>query len=315
MLCFTMLSSTERYSNPYYTLNGLDYIISGHITADTDLFFSAPRNLIIQETARIEVVGSANIVLEAGKSGNGIGDVLFQADTPQIFLDDGKLNIYYNPGPRNTPKYTKPKFFGENVDKPDQVAAFMWVNNIYDLQNIRTYLAGNYALSQDIAAVPSIDEINGGKGFQPIFLPHKFSPFSGHFDGRRHAIRNLSIKCDETDSKNPAFGGCGIFGRVSNGGLIENLVIDNCIIEGDHYVGVLFGNAIIDDVSFRNITILNSFAKGNAIVGRLGGQFISRLCIDRSTIHYENTSVEAVEQYYDDALFGAPFEAPRNCSM
>lgn len=315
VILLSMFASISRYSNPIFKTSGLDMVIDGHIETDTDLVLSAKRNIIIKNTATIEAIGSSNIILEAGTTGNGIGSVLFEGCEPQIFLDDGQLSIYYNPGPQNTPKYTNPKFFRENVDKPEQVTAFMWVNNIYDLQNIRTYLAGNYALSQDIAAVPSIDNINNGKGFQPICLPNKFSPFSGHFDGRHHAIRNLKIKGGETDRKNPAFGGCGIFGIVSNGGLIENLVIDNCTIEGDHYVGILFGNAHIDKVSFRNITLLNSSAKGRAIVGRLGGALFSRLCIDRSTLHYENTSIEAIEQHYNDALFGAPHEVPTNCSM
>ncbi|MDP3704825.1 MAG: hypothetical protein Q8R24_02810 [Legionellaceae bacterium] len=312
---FSMFATTSRQQDPLCKRNSLDCIIDGHIETDQDLVFSAKRNIIIKENASIKATGQANIMFESGTSGNGVGDVIFEGNQPQIFLDDGQLNLYYNPGPQNTAKYTKPKFFDEHVDKPDQMTAFMWVNNVYDLQNIRTYLSGNYALSQDIASVPSIDEINDGRGFQPIFLPHKFSPFSGYLDGRNHTIRNLKIKCGKTDSKNPAFGGCGIFGRVSKRGMVENLVIDNCTVEGDHYVGILFGTGLIENDFFKNITILNSSAKGNALVGRLGGQFISGTCVDRTTFHYENTSIESGQQYYEDELFGALLEMPTNCSI
>jgi hypothetical protein len=307
-ILLSVFASISKDSNPFFKPNDLDIIIDGHIETDRDLVFSAKRNIIIKETASIEASGSANIMFEAGTTGNGIGNVIFEGNATQIFLDEGMLSVYYNPGPPNTTKYANkftnqylnPTFF--NVDKQEQVEAYMWVNNIYDLQNIRTWLGGSYALSRDIEPDRAISRINSGKGFQPIHLPAKHSSFYGRFDGRNHAIRNLEIKCGETDARLPAFGGCGIFGRISKEASIKNLVIDSCSVEGDHYVGLLFGTAT-DTVVIKNITILNSSAKGIALVGRLGGTTNSARSFEYANITYENTTVEAIE--YQGELLGA----------
>ena len=72
-------------------------------------------------------------------------------------------------------------------------------------------------------------------GFDARFTPigSSLHPFSGHFNGKNHVIRNLSLKGEQS---------VGLFGTVAGETSIENLIVEGSV-QGARYVGGLVGEA------------------------------------------------------------------------
>ncbi|WP_423744364.1 PKD domain-containing protein (plasmid) [Haladaptatus sp. SPP-AMP-3] len=107
-----------------------------------------------------------------------------------------------------------------------------WPSRPYIITNITQLQAvdqeGSYfALGADIDASETANW-NGGKGFKPL---RSSWSFSGTFDGRGHAISNLTI--DRPGEKY-----VGLFSNVRDG-TIENVQLKNASIRGDRVVGGL----------------------------------------------------------------------------
>ena len=296
---FGMFTTTSRDSRSFSQTCSMDYtdcFINKPIITSTDLVFSAERNIVVASGATIKALGSANILFEAGTGGNGDGSVIFKGRGPQVILDNGTLRIYYNPRTSSKHKYTNPEFYGKHANVPPQVESYMWVNDIYDLQNMRVSLNSRYALSRDIESEESIERINAGKGFQPLQIPDD-RHFGGVFDGRNHSIKNLKIKCIKNPDISILFSGCGIFGLIDEAE-IKNLRINNCSVEGSRSVGVLFGVAFNSNIT--NVHISNSSIKGKSVVGRLGGNAEDNTSL--SNIYYDDSTTIESEEYQGELV-------------
>lgn len=228
-------------------------------------------NVVFEKEGKIVSKKSGSVILKAGmepgEKTRYESTVIFEGDATKIeTLGSGKVKIYYNPiqGDEEHKYHNPSSYFYEQHVKTDNLSAYMLVNNVYDLQDMRLFLSGNYALSQDINA----DETrswNEGKGFNPLKDKSKNMPFSGNFDGSGYSIDGLFINRYENDVG--LFGMCG--GRVILRNIIENLTLKNFDITGDHYVGSLAGFAA--NSNLLNIIVVNSTIKSRDVAGGLIG--------------------------------------------
>ena len=190
------------------------------------LSLSAYRNVDIN--ANITNTGGAAVNLRADNTGTGVGTVTFGAGI-QISTA-GAVSIFYNPsvnpagsGVNNTSYVNPVEDFSGNVTGGGSLTAYMLVNTVYDLQNIKNNLSGNYALGKDIDASGTATW-NGGAGFVPL------SPFSGiltgqnsnTFDGNNYTITGLTINAGTTPSAL-----IGLFSFISSSGVARNLNLTN----------------------------------------------------------------------------------------
>ncbi|ADL07751.1 GLUG motif-containing protein [Thermosediminibacter oceani] len=138
-----------------------------------------------------------------------------------------------------------------------------------DLNAVRNNLSAYYELANDL-------DMAGFGNFTPIGTSS--SPFTGHFDGKGYKILNLTI--------NVSAANVGLFGYINNGGIVQNLGLENCNITGNavNYVGGIVGY-------LYNGTVQNCYTKGSIIgqygIGGIVGWFnigIIRNCFSRASV-------------------------------
>jgi mucin-19 len=100
------------------------------------------------------------------------------------------------------------------------------------LQAMQLDLDAFYELKNDIDCAGF--DFGDGRGFFPVGGPDR--PFTGHLDGDHHAITGLRIM-------RPHLSNVGLFGTV-RGASFTSLSIENAVIMGGVYAGVLAGFAI-----------------------------------------------------------------------
>ena len=105
------------------------------------------------------------------------------------------------------------------------------IEDVWDLQNMSGDLTAHYALGGDIDASDTANW-NSGEGFVPV--GGQFIPFSGSLDGRGHAISDLSIDRDLTNS-------IGLFGRIGTEGTVDGVTMTLGNVTGWKNVGMLVG--------------------------------------------------------------------------
>jgi filamentous hemagglutinin family protein len=188
------------------------------------LTLSAYKDIIVN--ANITNTGGAAVNLRADNTGAGVGTVTFGSGV-QISTS-GQVSIFYNPSVNpagsmvNSTSYVSPvENFAGNVTGGGTLTAYMLVNTIYDLQNIRNNTTGSYALGKDIYASATVTW-NGGSGFVPIGT--STVPFIGVLDGQSHAIDQLFI--------NSLAASVGLFGYLGAAGIVRNLALTNASISG-----------------------------------------------------------------------------------
>ena len=132
------------------------------------------------------------------------------------------------------------------------------ITTVGQLQEMKNNLSAHYALGNDINASDTVNW-NGGAGFEPVGT--YANGFTGSFDGRGYKINNLYINRSGTD-------GVGLFERVSEGGVVKNVGLENVYVTGHDYVGGLVGR--------NEGTVSNSYSTGsvggNWYVGGLVGR-------------------------------------------
>jgi hypothetical protein len=129
----------------------------------------------------------------------------------------------------------------------------------YDMHAIRDDLGSSYVLMNDLDSTSSgYEELasptaNGGKGWEPIgsLGTGLGGPFFGSFDGQGYEISDLFIDRPEKN-------GVGLFGVVSEQGVIQNVGLMNLAITGNEYVGGLAGENL-------NGTVRDSYSNGNVV--------------------------------------------------
>ena len=121
--------------------------------SNATLTLSAYRNIAVNSS--ITSTGGGVVVLRADNAGTGAGTVTFGGGQVSTA---GTVSIFYNPTGTNSTinatKYTAPTQtnFSGNVTGGATLNAYMLVNTVYDLQNMKNYLSGAYALGRDIDA-------------------------------------------------------------------------------------------------------------------------------------------------------------------
>ena len=272
--CQLVISRDEElvYNNNKHS--SCDIIVDGKLSYDqtSDLTLITSKNIIFKKYATLTMIGKATLYLKSGiKSPYLIKDaaVMFNERDKQIFLDEGKLIIQYNPKDIDaTYKYNNMYFYNKHINKPNQADGYMLINDISDLQNTRAFLSGRYALANDIDATRS-EKFHEGLGFMSISSPLAKRPFVGDFDGNGFTIKNLNIDCRDYNYSLPFFNGCGLFGNLVRAE-IKDFTIDHCNIKGDHYVGALFGTS--HDSEIKNVTVKNCVIQARAVLGAVAGE-------------------------------------------
>jgi hypothetical protein len=167
-----------------------------------------------------------------------------------------------------------------------------------DLQYMNNNLTANYVLANDIDC-SATRTWNNGAGFRPIGSYN--SRFAGSFDGNNYTISNLLISNQASTS------GTGLFGTLSNVGIISNLGVINAVISsGGTYVGtlvgLLYGGKVVNCYSSGNVS-------GSTSVGGLIGAILSGGIVMNS---YSSSKVSGY-QMYSGGLVGASSGNISNC--
>lgn len=145
----------------------------------------------------------------------------------------------------------------------NQDDAYMWVEDVEQLQAIDTNLSGNYALRNSIDATAT-KNWNNNKGFSSIGVDAtgkaNGTGFTGKFDGIDYNIFGLTI--DRDDETN-----VGLFGAATDAA-INNVTLVGGSINGSSNVGAIVGNA--NNTTLTNV--VNSAAvSGDSNVGGIVG--------------------------------------------
>lgn len=165
--------------------------------------------------------------------------------------------------------------------------AYMWVEDVEQLQAIKDNLDGNYALRNSIDATATQDwndadsNTSVKEGFQSIGTTEAFT---GKFDGLDYNIFNLNInRADETN--------VGLFGVVGDKAAINNVTLVGGSITGQNNVGALAGS-VQGGAQISNITnsasVTGKYNVGG-IVGESKGAAFTGL-VNTGTIEAENST-------------------------
>lgn len=113
---------------------------------------------------------------------------------------------------------------------------------------------------------------NTGSGWTPIGTGSGASGFYGKFDGDSHTISNLFI--------NSSSGNIGLFGYISGGAIIENIILDSVnVTGGTTNVAALVGTSY---GTVRNSAVRNGTLSGLMRLGALVGSNYSTGVVQRS---------------------------------
>lgn len=230
----------------------------------------------INATTKVTFEGS-RIVIDTERIKDENGDKKLGADKITIRTNDASNVVIgydaYNEGEN------KGTFAGKNKDVTDLATvlvngtevgeglfnAYMWVEDIEQLQAINTNLSGNYALRNSIDATATQDwNVNAGTGIKEGFqsLGTSAEAFTGKFDGLDYNIFNLKINRETEDN-------VGLFGVVGNDAVINNVTLVGGSITGGTNVGALAGS-VQGSAHISNITNSASVT-GTSNVGGIAG--------------------------------------------
>ena len=168
-----------------------------------------------------------------------------------------------------------------------QVKALDKIGNVYCIHNATELnefgqLVANGETAANGMLMNDID-FSGWTYWEPIGGRGGNNPYSGHFDGGGHRIRNFNI-----DNASRDWSAQGVFGTVTTGCVIANLIFDNsCSIKGQNYVGGIVGEVRGDaagTVKFVNCgnegSVTGNTTNGRYAGGILGGSSSSVIQIE-----------------------------------
>lgn len=238
--------------------------VSGTITwyRNNDLVIKSRHNITILENTHIKNYGNGSITLIAGSGGDDVAATVNFADTSSI-ESNGMVEIYYNPIGQDC-KYHNARDYDTYVTS-EFLTSYMWVHNKVDLQNIRCFLHGNYALSQDI-------DLSDAK-FVPIYrkslLSERLIPFSGKLNGNNHVISNFDIAYPDKDN-------VGLFRFCAGSEHVPTKIYDieflHASVSGHYRVGIVCGKS--QHAQFENIRIVDPNVHGSFLYGVIAGSSI-----------------------------------------
>lgn len=287
---YTIDSSTEAT-----ILAGLSSNGTFQILADQDIFvgsgfdlnwsnnatlqLKAGNNIEFLNNSSITNTGAGSLSLRADSDANSSGTVVFNSGSYVNFAGStGTVNLFYNPT-----AYTSATNYAPYVSAASgKFNAYMLVNTLTQLQNVKTKLSGSYALGTNINAAGSVI-MNGGLGFDPI--GDLSSPFTGKFNFNDNSILGLYVNRPLEDF-------VGLFGVARNATFINPQLV-SANITGHDYSGSLVGkaeNITVTGNSLVSTSPVNiSSVKGrNASGGAYGSLNVSK--ITGNTVVYANVT-------------------------
>lgn len=169
---------------------------------------------------------------------------------------------------------------GEDISRFQNAQGKIVLLNDIDLSSIRTWIPIGRATTSWSS------ELNIGYGH----------PFTGHFDGQGHKIKNLTMLCDNGIN----YRTWGIFGWVDSGAVVENLVIDSsCKITVKPTNQTEFG--IVVGVA-KNATIRNITNHANVTISGFPTTSGQRVSLGMVGIAYSSTGC-TIENLVNDGKF------------
>lgn len=258
-------------------------IIASDIRWDSEskLIIKSKGNIQFAQNVSIHCAGKGVLELMAGYDGkNSSATILFEENSN--IQSNGIVKIYYNPkGYEGIHKYINPESYVSRIAPFTALESYFWINNAQDLQDMKYFLSGNYALSCNI----------DGKNLQN-FIPigNNNAPFTGNFNGNGHKIENFNISTPNKDQ-------VGIFGIIAGTKLkkvlLDHLTLQNITIQGNDYLAILSAEA--EHVVFSNIRFeVNNIIAGTSIAGSLVG---SGSGITISNVTYNEDTLLQVEEF------------------
>lgn len=122
-----------------------------------------------------------------------------------------------------------------------------------ELQSMANDLSAYYVLGNDI----DMTEYS----YTPVGT--LAAPFFGSFDGRGYTIKNMILDLPDTDY-------VGIFGAITSGTQIKNIVFEDCSIAGKGSVSLVYGRGIGASGITTPATINNIIATDCSVTGKEG---------------------------------------------
>ncbi|MCC5813474.1 MAG: chitobiase/beta-hexosaminidase C-terminal domain-containing protein [Leptospira sp.] len=146
-----------------------------------------------------------------------------------------------------------------------------YICNVEQLQSINSVGLSSYYYQ--VSNIDASDTVtwNSGEGFIPIGFnsPH----FSGYYNGLGNVISLLTVN-------RPGAQAIGLFGRLTNSAIVENIRLVNCSMTGSNQVGGVVGQIINNSIvrrSSSNCTITGGSQNVGGLVGDCrAGSSISR---------------------------------------
>ena len=145
--------------------------------------------------------------------------------------------------------------------------AYMWVEDVNQLQAIETNKDGNYALRNSIDAIATKDwtsDVNTNTPANFVAIGTEASPFKGKFDGLDNNVFGLTV----TKNKNKTNSNVGLFGVAQNA-IIRNVDMIAGSVTGTQNVGSIVGKAIGGEIS--NITTSMEVRGSASDSSKIGG--------------------------------------------
>jgi hypothetical protein len=148
------------------------------------------------------------------------------------------------------------------------IATEIW--DWYELDAVRDNLGGRYILMNDLdSTIAGYEDLasptaNEGMGWQPIGT--EADPFTGALDGQGQEIRDLFINRPDEPL-------VGLFGIVSEEGVIENISVVNATVTGSFFVGGLVGanaGTVSNSYFTGSVTGTGNGMYGSTVGGLLG---------------------------------------------
>ena len=237
-----------------------DIIVGANISWNTanSLRLEADRNITVNSGVTISNFNTGDLVLRADRLATGSGRITLNG-TINYVSSSGSVSLYYDsldssPGAHD--KYLHAVNYGPHVSTsllvPNQLTAYMLVNNVTDLQAINTNLAGNYALGIDFNASSATVTAPIGSGA---------TPFTGRFNGDSRTISNLTMNLNSNVG--------GLFGATSSSAIIEKLILNNASLQGSiGDAGMLVGD---NYGTIRQVSVNGTITQDGGYAGMLVG--------------------------------------------
>ena len=166
------------------------------------------------------------------------------------------------------------------------------IDSLSRLRIMSLYPSAHFVLTADIV-LPEVSA--GNNNFTPLFSDEK--PFLGTLDGAGHKITNLTVYNTETFYS-------GLFSVIGSTGSVKNLTLENALMSGTNYVGIIAGWSLgsITDCTVSG-AVTHIAANGYKVfVGGIAGR--AEGSVDGCSAAVDLTVTEAQVEVYVGGIVG-----------